>query len=301
MFYRRSWQRDFERSIRDDPERPVVVTLGDSWFSNPAQRNVIDFLDAPHAAKGRPANPASPDASASQRDWALLRLERTQDEILGVMTGGERAFLNEILHRYEVDALLFSGGGNDLFGPDLGALLQPYRKGAPIEEALVEKRVARRLRQIEDCYRELIDMVLDDGADLRVLVNSYDVPAPSCVEARLLGGRLPGPWISAAFTAKGYPTSSPLLREVLRHLLDRFCTMLDRLSTELPSRFHRVETRGAVGDEWANEIHPNARGAQAVAERFEAALQRFAIVPRDPPALAAPQRPANPKSVRKAS
>ncbi|MEO8195809.1 MAG: hypothetical protein ABI689_03720 [Thermoanaerobaculia bacterium] len=298
MAYRRAWQRDFERSIRDHPDWPVVVSQGDSWFSYPHEKNVIDFLDEPRQGSGTP----DPKGEApSQRDWSLLRLERTQDEILGVMTGGERAFMNEILQRYEVDALLFSAGGNDLLGPDLGALLEPYKAGIPAADALVEKRLTRRLHQIEECYRELIDIVLDDGADLRLLVNSYDLPQPSCEEVRLLGGRIPGPWLRPAFAAKGYPAGSALEREIPRLLLDRFCAMLDRLAGELPTRFHRIETRGAVGGEWADEIHPNARGAQAVAERFETALQRFAIVPRAPVAPVAVDRPRPMRAVRKAS
>ena len=108
MAYRRSWQRDFDRSIRENPDWPVVVSQGDSWFSYPHEKNVIDCLDEPRTGRDEPDGKGK---SASQRDWSLLRLERTQDEILGVMTGGERAFLNEILHRYEVDALLFSAGG----------------------------------------------------------------------------------------------------------------------------------------------------------------------------------------------
>lgn len=296
MAYRRSWQRDFDRSIRENPDWPVVVSQGDSWFSYPHEKNIIDFLDEPapvRAAGGK-------GTAQSQRDWSLLRLERLQDEILGLMAGGERAFLNELLHRYEVDALLFSGGGNDLLGADLGALLEPYRPGLVAAEALVERRFTRRLRQVEDCYRELIDMVLDDGADLRVLVNSYDLPLPSCEEARLLGGRSPGPWLRPAFAAKGYPAGSPFEREVPRLILDRFCAMLDRLSNEVPTRFHRVETRGAVGTEWADEIHPNARGAKAVAERFEKVLQRFALVPVAPAAPVAEPKPTPLRAVRRA-
>lgn len=298
MAYRRSWQRDFDRSIREHPDWPVVVTQGDSWFSYPHEKNVIDFLDDPVAACSGPTGKAK---SALQRDWSLLRLERTQDEVLGVMAGGERAFLNELLHRYEIDAVLFSAGGNDLLGPDLGALLRPYRAGVTAAEALAERRLARRLHQIEDCYRELIDMVLDDGADLKVLVNSYDLPVPSNEEARLLGGRSPGPWLRPAFAAKGYPAGSPLEREIPKLLLDRFCAMLDRLASEVPTRFHRVETRGAVGNEWADEIHPNARGAQAVAERFETALQRFALVPVRPAAPAPAAVPQPLRAVRRAS
>lgn len=297
MAYRRSWQRDFDRSIREHPDWPVIVSQGDSWFSYPHEKNVVDFLDEPLAGRDEPDRKGKP---ASQRDWSLLRLERTQDEILGVMTGGERAFLNEILHRYEVDALLFSAGGNDLLGPDLGALLKPFRAGMSAADALVEQRFSRRLHQIEDCYRELIDMVLDDGADLKVLVNSYDLPVPSCEEARLLGGRSPGPWLRPAFAAKGYPAGSPLEREIPQLLLDRFCAQLDRLASEVPTRFHRVETRGAVGSEWADEIHPNARGARAVADRFERVLRRFALVPAGPAAPVAARSPEL-RAVKRAS
>lgn len=282
MAYRRSWQRDFDRSIREHPDWPVVVSQGDSWFSYPHEKNVIDYLDEPVPGRGEAHDKGK---APSQRDWSLLRLERTQDEILTVMAGGERSFLNELLHRYEVDALLFSAGGNDLLGPDLGALLLPHRAGMSSADALVEKRVARRLGQIEDCYRELIDMVLDDGADLKVLVNSYDLPVPSCEEARLLGGRSPGPWLRPAFAAKGYPAGSPFEREIPRLLLERFCGLLDRLASEIPTRFHRVETRGAVGSEWADEIHPNARGAKAVAERYERQLHRFGLVQAAAPQL----------------
>jgi len=276
MIYRRSWQRDFERSIREHPDWPVVMSEGDSWFSYPHAKNVVDFLDEPVPEPRRAAGEAE---AAPQRDWSLLRLERAADEILSVMSGGERAFLQELLCRYEIDALLFSAGGNDLVGADLGAMLSRYAPGMAAADGLVEKRLTRRLRQVEDCYRELLDIVLDDGADLKVLVNSYDAPLPSCEHAKLLGGRNPGPWLRPAFAAKGYPAGSALEREIPRLMLDRFCAMLDRLASEVPTRFHRVETRGAVGSEWIDEIHPNARGARAVAQRFEMQLQRLAVVP----------------------
>ena len=102
-------------------------------------------------------------------------------------------------------------------------------------------------------------------------------PGPGRTEGNVVGVR-----ILPAFAAKGYPAGSPLEREIPRLLLDGFCTLLDRLASEVPTRFHRVDTRGAVGTEWADEIHPNARGAKAVAERFERVLRRFALVPAVP-------------------
>ena len=212
---------------------------------HPHEKNVIDFLDDP-----LPDGPDRKGKVPLQRDWSLLRLERTQDEILGVMTGGERAFLNELLHRYEIDALLFSAGGNDLLGPDLAALSKPYRAGVSAADALVEKRLTRRLRQIEDCYRELIDMVLDEAPTSRFWSISYDLPVPSCEEARLLGGRSPGPWLRPAFAAKGYPAGSPLEREIPRLLLDGFCALRPpcvRSPDALPPRRHPRCRRHGMG------------------------------------------------------
>ncbi|MEO8276630.1 MAG: hypothetical protein ABI639_10435 [Thermoanaerobaculia bacterium] len=299
MAYRRSWQRDFDRSIREHPDWPVVVSDGDSWFSYPHEKNIVDYLDEPVARPGAHGEVGEAGEPMSQRDWSLLRLERTDDEILAMLRGGERAFLNELLARYEVDALLFSGGGNDLLGADIGGMLKRYVAGATAADCLIEKRWTRRLRQVEDCCRELIDIVLDDGADLKVLVNSYDIPPASREETKLLGGRNPGPWLRPALDAKGYPAGSPLEREIPKVILDRFCAMLDRVSNDCPTRFYRVETRGAVGTEWADEIHPNARGARAVADRFERELQRLGLVQSSRPQKAAQEPPV--RAVRRAS
>lgn len=292
MAYRRSWQRDFDRSIREHPDWPVVVSEGDSWFSYPHERNVVDFLDEP--VRGL-SDECDDGPAPAQRDWSLLRRKRTSDEILSVMAGGERAFLSDLLKRYEIDALLLSAGGYDLIGADLGALLKLYVPGITAADCLEEEGFVLRLRQVEDCYRRLIDMVLDDGADLKVLVNSYDAPLPCCADAKPRDRRSPGPWLRPAFTAKGYSAGSPLEREIPYLMLDRFCVLLDRLASEVPTRFHRVETRGAVGGEWADEIHPNARGAKAVAQRFEKQLQRLGLV------QVATSRPIPILSVRKAS
>ncbi len=292
MAYRRSWQRDFDRSIREHPDWPVVVSEGDSWFSYPHEKNVVDFLDEPIPGASAERNEDDPPG---QRDWSLLRRKRTSDEILSLVAGGEREFLTDVLKRYEIDALLLSAGGYDLIGADPGALLKPYVPGMSPVDGVVEEGFALRLRQVEDAYRALIDLVLDFGADLKVLVNSYDAPLPTCTEVKLPGGKRPGPWLRPAFAAKGYPAGSPLEREIPQLMLDRFCILLDRLAREVPTRFHRVETRGAVGSEWADEIHPNARGAKAVAQRFERQLLRLGLV-QATSALSVPNLP-----VRKAS
>ena len=271
MTYRRSWARDFERSVRDHPEWPVVVSGGDSWFSFPEAPNVIDYLDDP-ADGGR--------NGGHQRQWSLLRLENGSDELTTALSAGHRGELRAVLDRVPVHALLWSGGGNDLIGADFLPLLKPYVRGAAPSHCLHMPRLERRLRRLEDFYRELLDMVMDDGGELRVYLNSYDYPLPSEKPVKLLGAKLTGPWLVHAFRERGYPPGHPLERDVPRFVIDRFCLAIDRLATEYRGRLVRVETRGAVGADWADEIHPNGDAAQRVAARFEKALEKTKVIGR---------------------
>jgi hypothetical protein len=264
MSYRRSWTRDFDRAVRNNPDWPVVVSHGDSWFSFEDQPNVIDVLD----------DPAGTGQGSAQRSWSLLRMENGNDEVVSVLAAGHRAQLRSILERYPVNALLFSGGLSDLLAADFGSLLRPYREGATAAESVVESRLVRRLRQVEDAYRELFDMVLAESKELKLFVNSYDYPPAQGRPARLLGSKLSGPFQRTAFRERGYPEDSPLRGEIPRLVLDRFCEMLDRLAGYSPARMERVETRGAVDRDWADELHPNAAGARRVAGRF---AERLAV------------------------
>lgn len=267
MYYRRSWARDFDRSVRENPDWPVLVSVGDSWFSYPDEPNVIDVLDDPQGV----------GKAGRQRPWSLLRMENGNDEMLAAFSAGHRSQLRSVLERYPVNALLVSGGSNDLLAADFAMLLRPYREGATAEELLVDTRLSRRLRQVEDTYRELFDMALAESKELKVYVNSYDTPAVDGKPAKLLGSKLAGPFLKTAFRERGYPADSPLLQEIPALVLDRFCAMLDRLIAYCPARFVRVETRGAVGPDWADELHPAAQGARRVAERFRDRLSESGV------------------------
>jgi hypothetical protein len=266
MTYRRSWARDFERSVRDHPDWPVVVTGGDSWFSFANEPNVVDYLDDPTGDGWR------------QRDWSLLRLENGSDELATALSAGHRGELRAVLDRVPVHALLWSGGGNDLIGADLLPLLKPWAAGAAAADCLDETRLERRLRRVEDSFRDLVDLVLDDGGDMKLYLNSYDYPLPLEKPVKLLGSKLAGPWLVRAFRERGYPPGDTLEREIPRLLIDRFCATIDRVAAGSRGRVVRVETRGAVGGDWADEIHPNGRAAQRVAARFEKALVKNQVI-----------------------
>lgn len=265
MAYRRQYFGDFDRARRDHPDWPVIVSEGDSWFS---YSDVVGRLDDPEDR-----------GPGHQRPWALLRLEDAGDEILAILSGAQRAFLRDrVFQRTSIDALLFSAGGNDIIGPDLPPLLREYREGMEARDLVQFSRFERRLRQIQDCYRELLDLLLDAGQETKVLVNSYDYVMPSDRPAKLLGVvKISGPWLLPAFEARGIPRQ--LFGPVVELLIDGFVSAVQAVAAE-PRGFGRlilVDVRGHLRDAWKDEIHPNRKGAKIVAAEYAAALQAAGI------------------------
>jgi hypothetical protein len=266
MPYRRPYIGDFVKAQDEHPAWPVVIAEGDSWFS---YSDVIGQLD----------DPKNTGVPKDQRAWALLRLEKAGDEVLAILSGAQRSRLREYFGRWKLDALLFSGGGNDIIGPDLLPLLRDCAADAPAPERIQFSRFERRLRQIQDCYRELLDVLADAGQGCKVFVNSYDYIVPSDDGAELFGVvKISGPWVKPHLEAKNVPESQ--YGEVIRILIDAFATAIDQVASEPRGvgRLVRVETRDTVKGEWKDEIHPGTRGAQRVAKKFERALVAAGVI-----------------------
>ena len=266
MPYKRPLLADFVRSRQEHPKWPVVVSEGDSWFS---YADAIGQLDDPQDL-GDPK---------FQREWCLLRLEKAGDEVMTILSGAQRAGLRQIFDKYPLDALLFSGGGNDIIGADLPPLLRDFSAGAQAQDLIAFSRFERRLRQISDCYRELLDLLSDSGQKAKVFVNSYDYVIPSAKGAVYVGPfKLTGPWLQPALQQHKIPKA--LWPDLVRLLIDGFCAAIDAVAAEPRGvgRLIRVETRGVVVDQWRDEIHPHRKGSKRVAKRFEEELRSRSVI-----------------------
>lgn len=266
MPYRRGYLGDFEKSQREHPNWPVVMSEGDSWFS---------YADA----IGKLDDPLDSGKAQDQRAWALLRLEKAGDEILSILSGAQRSKLRGYFGRWKLDALLFSGGGNDIIGADFQPLLRDFTAGAQAQDLVSFSRFERRLRQIQDCYRELLDLLADAGQEATLFVNSYDYVVPSQKGAAYVGPiKVSGPWLQPALDAHGIPRA--LWPDVIRLLIDAFASAIDQVATEPrgAGRVIRVETRNVVAGDWKDEIHPDRKGSIRVAKRFEIALRAAGVI-----------------------
>lgn len=245
----------FVPSIRQHPDWPVIISEGDSWFSFPIHANIIDFLD-----------------EVSSRRISLLRLEANGDKALRIIGGRQKARLADYLRRYPVNALLFSGGGNDIVGADLLPLLNQCEPGMTWEECLNPVTTAARLDLLRSAYLDLIHLRNEYRPSCRLYIHGYDWAIPSGKSSRLWGIKV-GPWMRPRLESKGI-TDPAHQRSIIRSLLERFGHMQWELVKDHEDVV-LVPTQGTIDeDDWIDEIHPTRDGFERIAEKFRVELRK---------------------------
>lgn len=256
------------------PERPVMITEGDSWFGYPAGvipvshtgTNIIDHIE---------------DANK----FNILRLETSGDEASAMMAQNQRHQLDYVLEslakkaarrnnpNYLPKYILFSAGGNDIVGEhDIKHFLNEYRDGMTARRCFRSDRFQVRLQQIKAAYKELISFRNDYCPDAYILTHCYDYLVPTGKGARFLGALKVGPWIKPYMVKKKKIEKPQLQKDIVKLMIKAFSGMLDEVAAE-SDRFIKVNTLESIQDnQWVNEIHPNRAGFGEVARRFLEAI-----------------------------
>jgi hypothetical protein len=168
---------ELQVQVRADAEPPtapslvrtagVLVAEGDSWFDYPLH-DVLEMLEDHHgydvesvAHKGDPIEEMA--YGGNQLEELTRRLEK-------VLSRG-------IAPR----ALLLSGGGNDIAGPEFGMLLNHAASSIPdfnvdIVRGVIDQRVRTAYITILSALTRVCEQKL--GKDIPILVHGYDYPFP---------------------------------------------------------------------------------------------------------------------------
>ena len=256
-----------QRALAAPPATGLLVAEGDSWFDYPFN-DVLSMLEDEHGFEV--------ESVAHKGD--------TVEDM--AYSGGQfddfTRLLEKLLRRGQVpDAILLSGGGNDIAGDEFAMLLNHAASGLPplnddVVKGVIDVRTRNAFVFLIAGLTEISNQFLD--RPIPILVHGYDHAIPD--GRGVLGGfsLLPGPWLEPGFHRKGYPNLRANATTVAT-LIDRFNEML-RQVTRAPGFAHVrfVDLRGTLSGgpdykrDWANELHPTERGFRAVAQKIANAV-----------------------------
>lgn len=182
---------------------------------------------------------------------------------------------------YAWDAILLSGGGNDLID-DIGKIIKKFRKkkSHPDEYCDLDE-LGKTLASVEKGYRKIIKLRDKAGSSCKgkpVITHTYDWMTPRNSPARFFPFKVSGPWIYTALKDARVPESE--WNAISDYVVDRLRDTIKGLTrgADSLSNFHVVDTQdtitpaalgetGTSGD-WMNEIHPAGDGYKAIAVKI---------------------------------
>ncbi|WP_157678482.1 hypothetical protein [Mesorhizobium sp. WSM1497] len=160
------------------------------------------------------------------------------------------------------DAMLFSGGGNDIAGDQFVIFVNDASMGKPLNEA----RLKLAMGGIEASYQELFDFRDKYAPNVPIYGHCYDFAIPDGRHPPLPGV---GPWLQPSLYFSGQTNFAANKKAVVK-ALTLLKDLLKELAREARNRFHLIDTQGTIkkASEWANELHPTEATFKKFAELF---------------------------------
>lgn len=245
----------FKPLIKNEPNRPKILAEGDSWFIYKRGGIVGRLID--------------------KRKYAVLRIASNGETVENILKGKEYL---EKLKEFRFDCFLFSGGGNDVLGEELPGLLKKRSQASDITDIFTPEW-GQTLIRLRKQYKNVIRAVRETRKRCKIIAHGYDYPHPTGRGTKVLFVfNIAGPWLKNVFADKGI--IKKVERDfVIKELVDKFNDMLaklerDQIIAELqggePRNFYYLDLRNTVGNDWADEIHPDSKGFRRIADKYQA-------------------------------
>jgi len=263
------------------PKTFTIVAQGDSWFDYPTSWDLIDWLKNAH---GHDID----DLAVAGSTLNNIVYGPVPENWLGIPQSDDVSRSAELIHRINdkrPQAVLLSGGGNDIAGPEFfsfinNALSNLENPNSEVLDGVVNKT-------FEKAYIDLIELInakaKSMGYTIHIFLHGYDYPWPDGRGFSMFN--LVGPWFHESFNQKNYPydeddrNANAELRDrfvIVKGFIDGFNRMIEGLQQKYPSFVHYVDLRGTLKskDEWANELHPKKEGFGKLADKINVALHQ---------------------------
>lgn len=236
-----------------------VFAEGDSWFDYPAPfffgGGIIPRLE-------------------KKLGVPILNLAKAGDEVRYMLGVTERKILIEQFTRGcpaggPWDALLFSGGGNDIVDNPMALWIRDFNATLPPAALIHQARLDAALALVRAGYEDLIALRDAMSPQTRLFFHAYDFAIPDGRGICHLG-----PWLKPTFDLRGFPTQASRF-EVTKIMLRQFAAMLHSLESS-HARVTFINGQGTLAPQtasWHNELHPAKSGFNAFAALFHQTLK----------------------------
>jgi lysophospholipase L1-like esterase len=247
-WFSRQWRHMVYREmVKRYPDRPRMVSEGDSWFQYPDPR-MLDIID--HLLDEYPVY--SLDAAGDQ-----LQSYAKEAEYLRAVEEVEPQFL------------ILSGGGNDIMGSQFKDFLHkniPSKGDGKNPERFLNDAFSKKIKSLGDTYREIFKRVGKQAPDVHILIHGYDY-----LES---GKKNNEPWLGGPMREKGIHHLADR-QAILDHIIHTFNELLSQLDQEF-KQVHYINLRGTMkGQSWHDEIHPTSAGFKVLAEKFKEKIEEL--------------------------
>jgi hypothetical protein len=215
-----------------------LVAQGDSWFDYLPGKDLIDHLVANH---GRDIESIAVGGSTLNdivygpvpENWLGI----PQSDAVDRMTE-----LVSLIDDVKPQALLLSGGGNDIAGMEFFSFLNNAKSGLPG----ANDRVLRGAIQetFTEAYRDLIMVSLAAAAtsspNMKIFIQGYDYPWPDGRGVTIFD--LKGPWFHESFNKKNFPYKKgnaqqlKVRYDITKVFMDALNEMLQGLEAAFPAK-----------------------------------------------------------------
>ena len=235
----------------------VMLALGDSWFDYPLDGNslTIGTTDIIAQLQTMGGNPPvifnlSHYGDATTDELSLPKQERTIQALQDP---------DNWLGSGKPDAILFSGGGNDIAGNQFCIFLD---YAAPGVDGLNRDRFEKALGMVEASYLDLFVLRNRYAKDVPIIGHAYDFPIPNGAHPACAG-----PWLLPSLQYCNWSVQEGTA--IVKEALAEFDAMLTRLAADPTNNFTVAPTQSLLqpGD-WANELHPYPAGFKTIASAF---------------------------------
>ncbi len=275
IFRRRISRLQQERAA---PTQLVMLAHGDFWFDYPLNGNKIS-IDGPTDII-RQLDPTSINDEdvlsfrATELPCTIHNVSHWGYATTDEMSRQGQQDIVDALNNYwkplgqKPDAILFSGGGNDIIG-DQFAIYLDY--SPPVDGiGLNDERFEGALARVEASYKSFFafrDKYI--GHDVLIFGHCYDFAIPNGIGAPCGVG----PWLQPSLQYCGYKDLNTG-RAIVKSALEKFRQRLKALEGSA-NNFYVVETQGTLTDDslWGNELHPTSAGFAQIAEKFRNTLR----------------------------